>query len=140
MVFTPEQKIKIDQFLNEAKSYIAVRRRFCHEFELLSRDAPSSKLIMIFVQHLDKQGYRAHCTTHTRSVQRSPCPRLASMPYASQSPHPPPPKKKKKCCRHLSKELVLSPTSTLRIMIGELKFFPYIIFTRGKQTTASRRV
>ena len=32
------------------------RRRFCREFEFLSRDAPSSNLIMIFVQHLDSTG------------------------------------------------------------------------------------
>ena len=64
------------------------RRRFCREFEPLSRDAPSSKL-MIFVQHLYSTGYSAHCATHTRSVQRSPCPRLTSMPYASQSPQVP---------------------------------------------------
>ena len=32
------------------------RRQLCHEFELLSRDAPSSNLIMIFVQHLESTG------------------------------------------------------------------------------------
>ena len=60
MVFTPEQRIKIVQFWDEAKSYITVRLLFCHEFELVSRDAPSNKLIMIFVQHLDSTG-----TVHT---------------------------------------------------------------------------
>ena len=38
-------------------------RRFCREFELLSRDAPTSNLIMIFVQHLDSTGYHV-CTPH----------------------------------------------------------------------------
>ena len=41
------------------------RRRFCHEFELLSRDAPSSKLIMIFVQRLDSTG-TVHTAQHTQ--------------------------------------------------------------------------
>ena len=115
MVFTPEQKIKIVQFWDEAKSYITVRRLFCHEFELLSRDAPSSKLIMIFVQHLDRSG-TVHTAQHTRAVQRSPCPTLISIPCAIQSPQAP-----QKCYRHRSQELGLSPTSTMRIMIKELK-------------------
>ena len=52
-------------------------RLFCREFELLSRDATSSKLIMIFLKYLDSTGYRVHCTRYTRAVQlqRSPCPR-----------------------------------------------------------------
>ena len=41
------------------------RRRFCHEFELLSRDAPSSKFIMIFMQHLDSTG-TVHTAQHTQ--------------------------------------------------------------------------
>ena len=65
MVFTPEQKIKIVQFWDEAKSYITVRRLFCHKFELPSRDAPSSKVIMIFVQHLDSTG-TVHTAQHTQ--------------------------------------------------------------------------
>ena len=85
---TRTKKIKIVQFWDEAKSYITVRRLFCHEFELLSSDTPSSKLIMIFVQHLDSTG-TVHTTTHTRAVQRSPCPRLTWMPCASQSPQVP---------------------------------------------------
>ena len=64
MVFTPEQKIKIVQFWDEAKSHITVRRLFCHEFELLSSDTPSSKLIII-VQHLDSTG-TVHTAQHTQ--------------------------------------------------------------------------
>ena len=71
MVFTPEQKIKIVQFWDEVKSYITVRRLFCHEFELLSRDAPSSKLIMIFVQHLDSTG-TVHTAQHTQEQFSGP--------------------------------------------------------------------
>ena len=65
MVSAPEQKIKIVQFWYESKLYVTVHRRFCHEFELLSRDPPSSKLIMIFVQHLDSTG-TVHTTQHTQ--------------------------------------------------------------------------
>ena len=39
--------------------------RFCHEFQLLPRDAPSSKLIMIFVQHLDSTS-TVHTAQHTQ--------------------------------------------------------------------------
>ena len=84
MVFTPEQKIKIVQFSYKAKSYVTVRRRFCHEFDLLSQDAPISKFIMIFVHHLDSTG-TVHTAQHTRAVQQSPCPMLISIPCASLS-------------------------------------------------------
>ena len=61
--FHTRTKIKVVQFWDEANSYITVRRLFCQEFELLSRDAPSSKLIMIFLQHFYSTGY--HECTHT---------------------------------------------------------------------------
>ena len=72
MVFTPEQKIKIIQFWSEAKSYITVHHLFCHEFELLSRDASSIKLIMIFLQHLDSTG-TVHAAQHESSSAVPDC-------------------------------------------------------------------
>ena len=63
--FHTRTKIKIVQFWYEAKSYVTVRRQFCREFELLSRDASSSKLIMIFMQHLDST-VTVHTALHTQ--------------------------------------------------------------------------
>ena len=56
---------KIVQFWYEAKLYVTVRCPFCRKFELLSRDTPSSKLIMIFVQHMDSTG-TVHIAKHTQ--------------------------------------------------------------------------
>ena len=98
------------------------RRRFCREFELLSRDAPSSKLIMKFVQHLDNTGYLVHRTTHTRG---SPCPRLTSMPCASQSPQVP---KSLAATAHRSWD-------TLTLFSLSLSIYPSWILCKGKAST-----
>ena len=46
------------------------RRQFCREFKLLSRVAPNSNLIMIFVQHLESTGtvYTAQHTHKSSSA------------------------------------------------------------------------
>ena len=99
------------------------RRRLCREFELLSRDAPSSKL-MIFMQHLDSTGYRVNCTTHTRADQRSPCPTLTWMPCASQSPQVP----KNNATVHRSWD-------SLTLFSLSLSVYPSWILCKGKAST-----
>ena len=110
MVFTPEQKIKIVQFWDETKSYITVRRLFCHEFELLSRDAPSSKLIMIFVQHLDSTGIVQLHNTHKSSSTVTMSQANIDSVRESVAASPP------KSYHHRSQELGLSHTLLLVVV------------------------
>ena len=82
---------------------------------------------------LGKHGYRAHCTTHTRAVQRSPCPTLISILCASQSPQAP-----QICYRHRSQELGISHSLLLVVIclplvdiICEGKSFNSLIIMRN---------
>ena len=87
-------------------------------FELLSRDASSSKLIMIFVQHLDSTG-TVHIAQHTHTHKDGSAVTMsqANIDAVRESVATIP----QKSYRHRSQELGLPPISTLSIMIKELK-------------------
>ena len=66
MVFTGDQKIKIVEFWYETQSYVAVRRRFCRDFNLKTRDGPKNGEILRFVKHFKQKG-TVHSTHKGRS-------------------------------------------------------------------------
>ena len=56
MVFTEQQKIKIIKFWYESKSYVEVRRSFCREFNVHTRDSPKNNAIKRIVKHFEDKG------------------------------------------------------------------------------------
>ena len=56
MVFTEQQKIKIIKFWYESKSYVEVRRSFCREFNVHTRDGPKNNAIKRIVKHFEDKG------------------------------------------------------------------------------------
>ena len=130
MVFTEQQKIKIIKFWYESKSYVEVRRSFCREFNVHTRDGPKNNAIKRIVNHFEDKGT-------VRNTNKGNSGRPASVTKIQENID----KVRnstinslKKYHRRRSQELRMSSSSVFCILRKELQLYPYVISIRHKLT------
>ena len=128
MVFIEQQKIKIIKFWYESKSYVQVRRSFCREFNVHTRDGPKNNTIKRIVKHFEDEGSVRNTNKGNSGRPASVTKIQANIDKVRNSTI----NSQKKSHRRLSQELRMSSSSVFRILRKEL--YPYIISVRHKLT------
>ena len=129
MVFTEQQKIKIITFWYESKSYVEVRRSFCHEFNVHTRDGPKNAIKRI-VKHFEDKGTMRNTNKGNSGWPASVTKIQKNIDKVRNSTINSP----KKSLRRQSQELRMSSSSVFHILRKELQLYPYIISVRHKLT------
>ena len=129
------KKMKIIKFWYESKFYVEVRRSFCREFNVHTRDGPKNNAIKRIVKHFEDKGT-------VRNTNKGNSGRPASVTRIQEnidkvrnstinSP--------KNSHRHRLQELRMSSSSVFRILRKELQLYPYIISVRHKLTAEDQQ-
>ena len=129
------KKKKIIKFWYESKSYIEVRRSFCREFNVHTRDEPKNNAIKRIVKHFEDKGTVRNTNKRNSGRPASVTKIQENIDKARNSTINSP----KKSHRRRSQELRMSSSSVFRILRKELQLYPYIISVRHKLTAEDQQ-